>query len=104
MMQHCILVKFTEGTEIAALIAPIQRIFDQTLIIPGIHAVHIRRSCIDRPNRYDLMIVLVMDKDALPAYDASVAHHQWKAEYENRNTKKAIFDWEDETSLTSGQL
>ena len=50
--------------------------------------------CIDRENRYDVMIVLDMDKDALSAWDASPLHHQWKDEYGALLEKKAIFDHE----------
>ena len=38
------------------------------------------------------MIVLTMDRDALPAYDACEAHHQWKQRYGELIEKKAIFD------------
>ena len=50
--------------------------------------------CVDRANRYDLMIVLDMDKDALPNWDASDIHHRWKDEYGGLLEKKAIFDYE----------
>lgn len=93
-MKHHIIVKFTEGTDVAALLEPVRTIFEQTLSIPGIHGVELKSSCVDRPNRYDLMIVLDMDKEALPAYDASAPHTQWKQEYGPITAKKAIFDCE----------
>ena len=49
----------------------------------------------DRENRYDLMIVLDMDKDAPGAYDVSEPHLRWKAEYKDKIKKKAIFDCEE---------
>ena len=38
--------------------------------------------------------VLDMDKEALPNWDASAVHHQWKGEYGALIEKKAIFDYE----------
>ena len=94
-MKHHIIVKFTEGTDVKALAAPVKTIFDETLSIPGVHGVDVKLSNSDRANRYDLMIVMDMDKDALPAYDASAPHHRWKNEYGDRIAKKAIFDCDD---------
>ena len=96
-MQHCILVKFNDSvldkdalcTEIEAFFAPApQR-------IPGVTAVALRRCVIDRPNRYDLLIRLEMEKAALPAFDASAIHNGWKETYGPRLAQKAIFDYED---------
>ena len=42
-----------------------------------------------------MMIVMKMDQEALPAYDASEPHHRWKEEYGDRIAKKAIFDCEE---------
>ena len=92
MMKHYIIVKFTEGTDVKALVDPVRGIFEKTLEIPGIHSLDIRLSNSDIPNRYDLMIILDMEKEALPAYDASEPHHQWKSEYGDRIAAKAIFD------------
>ncbi len=94
-MKHHIIVKFTEGTDVNALLAPVEAIFKETLSIPGVHGLELKTSCINRPNRYDLMIVLDMDPEALPAYDASEPHHRWKTEYGSVVEKKAIFDCED---------
>ncbi len=94
-MKHHILVKFTEGTDYRALAEPIRGIFAQTLSIPGVRAAEIRLSNSDRPNRYDMMIVMDMDKEALGAYDVSEPHLRWKAEYGDRIAKKAIFDCDD---------
>ena len=94
-MKHFIIVKFTEGTDFRALEAPVRRLFERTLSIPGIHGVELRLSNSERPNRYDMMIVMDMEKDALPAYDVSEPHLQWKSEYGDRIAKKAIFDCDD---------
>ena len=91
-MKHHIIVKFTEGTDVKALVEPVRKIFEETLCIPGSHAVDILLSNSDRANRYDLMIVMDMEKEALPAYDISAPHLRWKSEYGDRIAKKAIFD------------
>lgn len=93
-MKHHIIVKFTEGTDVRALLEPVRSIFAETLSIPGIHALELKPSCSERANRYDLMIVLDMDPEALPAYDASEPHLRWKSEYGPITAKKAIFDCE----------
>lgn len=49
---------------------------------------------IDRPNRYDLLILICMDKTALPAFDESEVHHVWKDTYTPFIAQKAIFDCE----------
>ena len=91
-MKHYIIVKFTEGTDFHALEKPVRGIFEQTLTIPGIHGVDVRLSNSDRPNRYDMMIVMDMDKEALSAYDVSAPHLRWKSEYGDLVAKKTIFD------------
>ena len=94
-MKHYIIVKFVEGTEVRALEKPVLNIFEQTLSIPGIHGVEIRLSNSERPNRYDMMIVMDMEKEALPAYDVSEPHLRWKSVYGDLVAKKAIFDCDD---------
>lgn len=91
-MEHYIIVKFTEGTDVKALVEPVRAIFEETLEIPGIQKLDIRTSNSDIENRYDLMIRIDMDKEALPAYAASEPHLRWKKEYGSRIAKKAIFD------------
>ena len=61
MMKHYIIVKFVDGTDVKALEEPVCRIFEETLEIPGIHALKVKMSNSDRSNRYDLMIELDMD-------------------------------------------
>ncbi len=94
-MKHHIIVKFVEGTDSRALEEPVLRLFEETLSIPGIHGVEIRLSNSDRKNRYDMMIVMDMEKEALPAYDVSEPHLRWKSEYGGLVEKKAIFDCDD---------
>ena len=94
-MKHFIIVKFTDGTNIQALEEPVRRIFEETLTIPGIHNVDIKLSNSDRTNRYDMMIIMDMDKEALPAYDVSEPHLRWKSEYGSIAGKKAIYDCDE---------
>ena len=92
MMEHYIIVKFKEGTDVNALVEPVRGIFEETLKIPGIRSLDIRVSNSDIPNRFDLMIIITMEKEALPAYADSEPHLRWKREYGDRIAKKAIFD------------
>ena len=94
-MKHYIIVKFIKDTDFRALENPVRSIFEETLSIRGIHGVDIKLSNSDRDNRYDMMIVMDMDKEALPAYDVSEPHIRWKTEYGDRVAKKAIFDCDE---------
>ncbi|MGN0970307.1 MAG: hypothetical protein ACI4OY_00005 [Aristaeellaceae bacterium] len=92
-MLHHILVKWKEKpADPAALNREIEALFRQALTIPGVHRVDVIPNVVDRPNRYDLLIRLTMDPPALPAYDASEAHHRWKELYGPLIEQKAIFD------------
>ena len=94
-MKHFILAKFTpEVSDKAALLEPIRALFSTASDIPGVHGAAVYPCCIARENRYDIMIVLDMEKDALPLYDDSDMHHAWKAQYGSLLEKKAIFDCE----------
>ena len=94
-MKHYIIAKFKDGTDHRSFISDIREIFDKTLEIPGIHQVLVSPNCIDRPNRYDIMIEITMDKEALTLYDSSAPHHEWKDKYGDLLESKAIFDRED---------
>ena len=95
-MQHHILVKWKERPEDAAgRLREVEEIFQGALSVPGVQAVRIIPNVIDRPNRYDLMIVLTLPADALPGWDASELHRRWKAVYGDRIASKAIFDREE---------
>ena len=91
-MRHHILVKWKEGCKPG--LEPIRELFQETLAIPGVESVELHPNVIDRPNRYDLLILLCMEKGALEAYDGSEAHHRWKKVYGEMIEKKAIFDCE----------
>ena len=92
-MRHHILVKWKKDQPLPDLGA-INALFQKGLEIPGIHSVSLHPNIIDRANRYDLLILLCMDKEALPVYDASAMHHEWKETYSSYIESKAIFDCE----------
>ncbi len=94
-MKHHIITKFVPNLENrAALIAGIERLLSASTQTPGIHSCRVLQNCVPRPNRYDLMIVLDMDADALPLWDASDVHREWKTRFGPMLEAKAIFDCE----------
>ena len=93
-MKHYILAKFLSRDDAAQSLPRIREIFSAAPEIPGVHGVEVYPCCIDRSNRMDVMIVLDMDKEALPVYDDSAMHHLWKEEFGARLESKSIFDRE----------
>lgn len=91
-MKHYIIVKFKEGFDYRSIKEPVEALFRQMLTIEGIHDVEVRLSNSERANRFDMMILIHMDPEALTAYDASEPHHQWKAQYGPQIAAKTIFD------------
>lgn len=98
-MKHCILVKFNDQVDrqnMDRLCDEIQSVFEPLLDMEGIYSVELVSNVVDRPNRYDLLIQIGMEMDALEAYDESAPHKQWKKQYGDLLEKKAIFDFEEE--------
>jgi hypothetical protein len=92
-MKHHILVKWNNTVTAKDKLADeVACLFNEAKSIEGIHNVNAYPNCINRPNRYDLMIVLDMDESALCAYDDCECHHTWKDKYGSLIEKKAIFD------------
>lgn len=95
-MKHCIIVKWNDTvTDKTGMLPAIEAIFRKTLSIEGVEEVKLIPNVIARPNRYDLMIAVTMQPEALPAYDASEPHHEWKDTYGSLIAQKAIFDCEE---------
>ena len=94
-MKHCIIVKFKSGVDYKNMLNDIKTLFDNCKSIDGIDCVRVLNNCVDRDNRYDIMIELTMNNIALEAYDKSEWHHMWKEKYGELIEKKAIFDYED---------
>ncbi len=94
-MKHFILAKYKpQVTDNAALLEPIRELFSAASGIPGVRGAEVYPCCVARENRYDVMIVLDMDAEALPLYDVSEMHRAWKTRYGDLLEKKAIFDCE----------
>lgn len=94
-MKHHIIVKWNDSVaDKGAIVKPVRELFSRSAEIGGVHGAEIYENCIARDNRYDIMIVIDMDRDALPAWDASDVHKTWKESYGAMIEKKAIFDCE----------
>jgi hypothetical protein len=90
-MKHLIIVKFKENIWNREDAASREMLAKQ---IEGVHTVNIYENVTPRPNRHDLMIEMEMDPEALPVYDASATHQEWKARYGKYIQTKTIFDYE----------
>lgn len=94
-MKHHIIVKYTdEVKDKKALLEEIKALYAGACGIEGVHGVEMKENCVARENRYDLMIVLEMEKQALGNWDDSQIHAKWKRDYGHLIAKKAIFDCE----------
>ena len=94
-MKHCIIAKFNDTVDDkAAMIERIEALFISAPAMDGVCGCTVLRNCVDRENRYDLAIVIDMDKAALPAWDASELHREWKSRFGSYLAAKAIFDFE----------
>ena len=95
-MKHYIICKFTdEAKENNHLVSSIKELYEKATAVEGIKKVEFVQNCIDRPNRYDLMIILYIEKEKLPVWDSSDIHKKWKAEFGGCLAAKAIFDAEE---------
>lgn len=91
-MEHYIISKFHEVPN-EALIAEIAGLFQGAVNVPGVTGVTIKTNVTPRPNRYDLMICIHLEKPAdLDNWDHCEIHRQWKEKYGSLLEKKAIFD------------
>ncbi|MDO4940928.1 MAG: Dabb family protein [Erysipelotrichaceae bacterium] len=93
-MKHYIILKFKKDVDYHQLLPDISSTLEELKAIKGIRNVSIYTNCIFRDNRYDLMIEIEMDKDALPIYDASLTHQKLKQIYNPYLENKTIFDHE----------
>lgn len=93
-MQHYIIVKWKDNIDKVELAKKVRGLFVDAVQIDGIHRVTITDNVTPRSNRYDIMITLDMDTDALTVWDESELHKKWKAEYGTLIEKKCIFDGE----------
>ena len=96
-MKHYIIAKFKPEItreQQTAMLPDIAELFGHLIWMDGINNVDVCQNCIDRDNRFDLMIEIDMEKDALPTYDECIWHKLWKERYGKMLEKKTIFDRE----------
>lgn len=93
-MTHCIIVKWLPDADKADFAAEVRELFGNATKVAGVLGVEIKENVIPRDNRYDLAIMLHMDKNALSTWDDSALHKTWKAEFGKYIDKKCIFDYE----------
>lgn len=91
-MLHHIIVKWNEDVDKNTIAEEVRAMYARATQIEGIIGVEIKENIIPRDNRYDLMIVLEMDKDSLANWDDSELHKQWKSQFGHAIEKKCIFD------------
>lgn len=70
-MVHYIIVKWVQGVDKKRLAEKVRTLYADAVKIPGIQAVEIKENVTPRENRYDLMIALHMENDALSGWDNS---------------------------------
>lgn len=93
-MKHLIIVKAAPEVDPHAFAMEAEKHFEDIYAVSGVHAVKVIEGIREHENRYHFIIEIDMDKEALPAYNASKCHHDWKKKYGSRIEKKAIFDYE----------
>jgi len=96
-MQHHVIVKFNDTVkDKIALADEIGNLFKGMVgTVEGVHKVSPHKNCINMSNRYDLMIIVDMEKDALEAYSNSPIHDNWIKNYPQFLESKVIMDYED---------
>lgn len=93
-MKHLIIVKSAQGVDAHSFAQKAEKHFQDILTLSGIHSVRVIEGIREHENRYHFIIEIDMDKQALPAYNESRCHHEWKEKYAAWIEKKAIFDYE----------
>ena len=93
-MNHYILVKFNDSIEKESIINSIKELFQKAIAIKEVEKIDIYQSNIDLPNRYDLMIRMVLTKNALNEFDNGEIHKEWKERFGKYIMNKTIFDCE----------
>ena len=96
-MKHYIIVKFKDSItlqEQEGLRLQIARLFEPATRLGGVHEVSLYPALLRSDKRYDLMICMDMEKEALDAFDHSDIHCLWKERFSGFIAHKAIFDCE----------
>ena len=93
-MRHFIIAKLKDSSTRDSLKEPVQELFNEALKIDGVTGVDVHVCNTPFANRYDLMIEMTMEEEALEAYNVSEMHQTWKREYGPHLEAKTIFDCE----------
>ena len=94
-LKHHIIVKYNAlVTDKPAMEQEIAALFSTAGEIPGVTGAFLYPNCIPLENRFDLMIVVEMEKEALEMWNRSQLHLKWKEQYGKYILSKAIFDCE----------
>ena len=93
-MKHLIIVKSKADVDPHAFAQAAEAHFAPIVEIPGVHRVKVIEGIREHENRYHFIVEIDMEKDALPAYNESKRHRDWKEIYGAWIEKKAIFDYE----------
>lgn len=96
-MQHHVIVKFNDSVkDKVALANEVGELFKGMVgTVEGVHKVSYHKNCIDMSNRFDLMVIVDMEKEALDAYSNSPIHTNWIDNYAKYLEAKTIMDYED---------
>lgn len=93
-MRHYVIIKLKDRALKSEVAETARSIFRKTLNIEGVEAVSVCENCVDRPNRFDVMIEITMRPEALALYDPSEAHKEWKRYCDPLLEAKTVFDCE----------
>lgn len=94
-MKHHIIVKYNDLVKDRAQFKrEAEELFSNALKTEGVNGVKLIEGLPLAENRFDLMIVIDMEKESLPLYNESDYHKAWKRDYGKYILQKAIFDCE----------
>lgn len=94
-MKHLIIAKYHDAvSDKEEMFRRISELFSTWTEYPFIRDCRIIRNCIDRPNRYDIIIAVDLAPEDLPLWDGCELHRQWKSAFGEALQAKAIFDAE----------
>ena len=91
-MKHFIIIKFKENTDKDVLIEETEKLFKETETIEGIKKVEVFTNSIKKPNRFDMMIKITLNKGSLKELEQSQTMKDWEDKYNKYIDKKTIFD------------
>ena len=96
-MKHYIIAKFLPEVtreQQEEMLPEIRDLFSHLSWLEGVKNVDVCLNCVERDNRFDLMIEIDMAKESLELYDNCIWHKLWKEKYGRLLAQKTIFDRE----------